>query len=463
MNSDRCFGTPGGGVGRAPFVAGGVDRVKLGMQSSAALAETPWNMEESIREIPLLGLTLCLCDAMDLMSPAVVDHHKRVGYFALSIAEEEGIGGKELLDVVLAALVHDIGAFSLGFRLAALEFELDDPGNHAEVGYRLLRPFDPFRGAAPLIRYHHLSWDHGAGAEDAGEEVPRGSHILHLADRVAVLCGPDSGSVGGRRELLDRVRRRSGAKFVPGLVDVFRSLADQQSFWDEALDQSVGDIVQERTDCLFPCLNWSEVFDVAQIFCRLIDFRSSWTATHTCGVAATARALAVLLGYPEDQCMKVEIAGYLHDLGKLAVPIEILEKPGLLSSDDVEAMRPHALHTFTALSRVPEMHKIRRWAGYHHERLDGTGYPFGLTGADLSTESRLLAVADVFTALSEDRPYRLGMDRNDSLKILSRMTRDGHLAPEIVALLKENFDLVDGVRTVAQAGALEEYSILRRL
>ncbi|MGC8574942.1 MAG: HD-GYP domain-containing protein [Caldisericum sp.] len=153
----------------------------------------------------------------------------------------------------------------------------------------------------------------------------------------------------------------------------------------------------------------------------------------------------------------MEIAGYLHDLGKLAVPKEILEKPDKLSTEEFNVVKSHTYYTYRILSCIPNFETINRWASFHHERLDGSGYPFRLSAFDLPLGSRIMAVADVFTALTEDRPYRAGMDVDKALKIIENMSQNNILDVYTVQLLKKNIAKVNEARIYSQTEALREY------
>jgi HD-GYP domain-containing protein (c-di-GMP phosphodiesterase class II) len=151
------------------------------------------------------------------------------------------------------------------------------------------------------------------------------------------------------------------------------------------------------------------------------------------------------------------IAGYLHDLGKLAVPSEILEKPSRLEAKEFNVMRHHTYYTYRLLETIPLLQVLNKWASFHHERLDGSGYPFHLTSKEIPRGSQVMAVADVFTAITEDRPYRPGMTRKDAVKVLDSMAQNSALNKEIVAMLKANYEEINAVRKNAQASASTEY------
>lgn len=410
-------------------------------------------------EVSLFGLVFSVSEAMDNMCPEVADHHKCAVTVSLALARQIGLPPEAERDLVLAASLHDCGAFSLQERREILEFEGKKPREHADIGYRLLRNFQQFERPALIVRHHHRNWDDGRGSWSLGETVPLESHLLHLADRISVLTkGPADPLARGRmiREIIDR---HSGSRFHPELVQAFHAAADNESFWMDALGTEtefpgrdlIGDVV----------LNTSELKGVVRLFRQLIDFRSRFTITHTSGVAAVAQTLARLAGLPEEETTRLSIAAGLHDLGKLSVCTEILEKERPLTRQDRAAIIGHPYYGYRILEKVPGLHEINVWANYHHERLNGRGYPFHLGGDRLSLGSRIVSVADVFTALSEERPYRRGRSGRESLAALKTMVGEGQLDPEIVGLAESHRETCDEVRHLAQERAAHSYISFR--
>jgi HD-GYP domain-containing protein (c-di-GMP phosphodiesterase class II) len=204
-------------------------------------------------------------------------------------------------------------------------------------------------------------------------------------------------------------------------------------------------------------LDTEGILGLSRLIARIIDFRSRFTATHSSGVAASAEALALLSGRPAAECEQMRIAGLLHDLGKLAVPAELLEKPAPLSTNERALMRCHTYLTRRALENVRLFESITAWGSDHHERIDGQGYPYHVRGGDLSEGSRIMAVADVFTAITEDRPYRAGMDRTSAKKVMYDMVAQAAIDPDIVNLLMSNFEELNCIRADAQSEAVREY------
>jgi HD-GYP domain-containing protein (c-di-GMP phosphodiesterase class II) len=401
-------------------------------------------------------MIICLSKAVDLVSPVVADHHRRVASIALGIARETGIADELTRDLVLAAALHDVGGLSLSMRTDAMQFEVQHPYEHSVLGYLLLKTFSPFADAASIVRFHHVNWEYGAGAEFCGERVPFESHLLHLADRVAVLLNPREPVLIQAEKITRRIFRQSERMFAPDLVSAFARVAERELFWLDAL----GLMPESNLEEVFGNLDLrlgEDLTGLTRLICRVIDFRSHFTSSHTSGVAACAVALAGLAGFSEFRRRQMMVAGFIHDLGKLAVPAEILEKPSALTREEFDIIRTHAYHTDNILSQVRGLDTIRKWGALHHERLDGKGYPYHLTDRDLPFGSRIMSVADVFVALTEDRPYRKGMGRDDVLRVLDRMVQRTALDSGVVALLETRFDEINEVRIAAQNEAENEY------
>ncbi len=161
---------------------------------------------------------------------------------------------------------------------------------------------------------------------------------------------------------------------------------------------------------------------VCEAFAAVVDAKSPFTCSHSRGVAEVAAALATALDLPRDRVQLVRRAALLHDLGKLAVPNAILDKKGELTANEWKVIVQHPQLTREILSRIDSFAELAEIAGAHHEKLDGTGYPQGLTASQLSLEARIIAVADIYQAMTEGRPYRPGMSHLETMKIMSRQT-----------------------------------------
>jgi HD-GYP domain-containing protein (c-di-GMP phosphodiesterase class II) len=411
-------------------------------------------------QIPLFDLVACLSDAVDLVSPALVDHHKQVAYIASCIGEELGYPLDKQKDLILAGALHDIGALSLTERIDTFNFDFESGKQHAVLGGGLLSLFEPLSFLTPVINFHHTFWNHGEGTQCAGQPVPVESHIVHLADRIAVLIDVNKEVLGQVKGIIEKTQERSGEMFDPNLVDAFVSLAQKEYFWLDTKSASIYRHLRRKARSKTIVMDLNQLGDLAMLFAKVIDFRSSFTATHSSGVSAGAEHLAKLCGFSERECRMMKIAGSLHDLGKLAVSREILEKPGKLTPEEFNIIRSHTYHTYRILETVEDFETINTWGAFHHERLNGKGYPFHHLGKDLSLGSRIMCVADVFTAVTEDRPYRKGMNDAETKKVLQSMAKSGTLDANVVSLLELHFEEINSIRSKAQADSREIYKQL---
>jgi HD-GYP domain-containing protein (c-di-GMP phosphodiesterase class II) len=159
---------------------------------------------------------------------------------------------------------------------------------------------------------------------------------------------------------------------------------------------------------------------IAIAFARVIDAKSAFTFSHSARVAAVSARMASHLDLGEATVSTLRRTAMLHDIGKLAVPNRILDKPGTLSADEWDVVRAHPRYTFEILDRVPGFRDTAFEASLHHERLDGRGYYRGLSRDAVPVGARIMAVADVFDALLADRPYRAGLPLEQVLAILRR-------------------------------------------
>ena len=407
----------------------------------------------------LLDLAKALAMALDLIDTRVSNHHMQVGYMALRIAEVLGMDVEDRRDLMNAALLHDIGAFSLQERLdLSTSFDIRNAHRHAARGSWLLKHYKLFSNVSEIVRYHHVPWREGLGTEFNGRRVPFGSHILHLIDRVTALIDSDQEILGQTSSINKRIVAQSNKMLAPDLVDAFQNASERESFWIEATSPFIQYVLNDLIDSMDISLDWQEFFAATQSLSRLVDFRSSYSAMHSRGVAAVALILGEFLGLPDRECQKMRVAGFLHDLGKITVPSEILDTAIRLSEEHFYVIRKHAYYTFMILEKIHMDEELKKTAASHHERLNGSGYPFRLQGKTLSLQARLVAVADVFTAMTEDRPYRKGLLQDETIQILKHLAGESILDNRVVSVLVKHFHEINNAREIAKSEALDEYN-----
>lgn len=408
----------------------------------------------------LYDLIACMTEAVDLLDVKVSNHHQRVAFLSLKLAEQLRLSAEEKRTLVMAALLHDIGALTLSERLQLLDEEAPGAEKHAWIGARFLEDFSLLRGEAEVVRFHHHPWRNGVGRTGDGRQTPILSHVLHLADRAVVQIRSDSNVIGQISGIRAAIAKQRGEKFMPELVDAFLAISTREALWlDLVTEPRMQDFLDELSLDNVK-LSLDETVELSDVFAHIIDFRSPFTTRHSASVAATAEKLAELAGFSENECKMMRIAGNLHDLGKLAIPAEILEKPSPLDPDEFDIIRSHTFYTYRLLRPIRGFETINQWASYHHERLTGNGYPFHIKAGGLPLGSRIMAVADIFTAVTEDRPYRKGMPLHKTEDLLRDMARNGAISRELVSLLLANHQEIARLREEAANQAGVQYDRL---
>jgi putative nucleotidyltransferase with HDIG domain len=281
---------------------------------------------------------------------------------------------------------------------------------------------------ADAIRALDEHWD-GNGQPQGlrGEEIPLLARIVCLAQTAEIFHGE-----GGPAVACAVAARRSGEWFDPELVAVLHSCRHDTRFW---LSLRRADVSAWEPEDRLMTADDAHLDRIAKAFAGVIDVKSPWTYRHSDLVAVIAARIAGALGASEAEITDLRRAAMLHDIGKLAVSNRILDKPGPLTSAEVADVRQHPLVTARILERIPGFAHLAPLAGAHHERLDGSGYPYGLRAENLTTPMRVLAVADVFEAMTSARPYRPGMSADAALGILRADA--AQLDPDVVTALTD--------------------------
>jgi len=455
-SSDSCLGFPVVSAACAWWVAGG--HKQPGKHALWQVKRVDRGMETAMQMVSLTEMVLSLSKAMDCVSSVVGNHHARVGFLAARLAVALGLDISAQRDLLIAGLLHDAGALSLKSRLDALQFETDG-AEHATVGYRLLRNHERLQRVAQLVRHHHTP---NAVIQRQEGVVDPLANILCLADRVDVLVRRDQPVAVQLPGICAKLRSSGEAMFRREYVEAFLDLSSDAEFAEQASSPGEWIVPLACTELPIDALTLDELVDFSRLFSQIIDFRSRFTATHSQGVAATAEQLAEMFGFDETERKLVHIAGSLHDLGKLAVPAELLEKPSALTEPEFERIKLHAQYSHDILGEVRGLDQVCEWAAHHHERMDGTGYPYRRNKSELSLGARILAVADVFTAITEDRPYRAGMDQKQAMRVLQDMARSQALDSAVSGVLLDSYDDFNELRSEVQRGAQESFQAFYR-
>jgi HD-GYP domain-containing protein (c-di-GMP phosphodiesterase class II) len=392
-----------------------------------------------------------LSDALDLVGVDDVAHGKRVGVMAAECGKAMGLPQDDVQFLFDLGLLHDIGVSNTTVHQHLVsEFDWAGSQEHAIVGYELLKDFRPLARMALPIRYHHTRWDRMV-ADGVDPRVRRDANLTLLVDRVDSMAAQyyAHGKVLQHSDAIRReIELRAGTYFDPALVQVFLQVSAHEAFWlylePVALDGYLDDMLAHGQPI---AASHAEMLQLARIFSTIVDAKSRFTATHSQGVAQVARRLGARVGLDAARCDELEMAGLLHDLGKLRVPDEILDKPAALDAGERLVMNTHSFATMQILRKIRGFEGIAAWAADHHEAPGGTGYPHGLDGAKLPLEARILRLADIFQAMVQDRPYRKGLSPGAVAAFMREQQQRGSVDPQLADLLLANLpEMIEAAR-----------------
>ena len=369
-------------------------------------------------------------------------HGMEVSNLAYDLARELGYEKEICYELAKAGVLHDIGKIVLENYVEEQDTlvveEMRFVRTHSTLGYELLqgRGYSDF--VLESILYHHENANGSGPFGKTWEEIPLFSRIIHLSD----LLDRAYGAKGFTEDIFNKacgyLHKNEGTVVDKECVDAFLQAFSLPHFltlgedsFEKKLWEKIPRIKQE--------LSFAQIKELASFFAQIVDYKSPFTSTHSIGVAEDAKRLSRYMGFDEETVEKMYLAGALHDIGKVAVGNEILEKPGRLTEDEFAVMKHHAAYTYYILSDIDDFDEIRDWAAFHHERLDGTGYPFGKTAAELNTQERMMACIDIYQALTESRPYKQGMSHEKACEILWDMAKKGWLDETIVKQVEDCF------------------------
>ncbi|WP_371323017.1 HD domain-containing phosphohydrolase [Dechloromonas sp. ZY10] len=396
-------------------------------------------------------IVYALSDALDLVGIDDIAHGKRVGIMAAECARHLGWPDWRIERIFDLGLLHDIGVSSTAtHRQLVSEFDWTSSQQHCEIGYRLLREYPPLADLAEPILYHHTHWP----ALPAGlpQETAEAANLIYLVDRVDALAAPfhaEGTLLRHTVSIREQVCQHAAGRFSPTLLAAFLAASRPEAFWltlePRGIRVYLGSMLSATAEQPVPA---AELKPVARILSQIVDAKSPFTAEHSQGVAALARLLGEQCGITGVNLDKIEIAGLLHDIGKLRVPDEILDKPGQLDHDERQVMNAHSFETWQILRQIPGCEEIAPWAAYHHEEPGGHGYPFHLDATTLPLEARILRVADIFQAMTQNRPYRRGLDLTSAAAFMRELVASGRLDG---ALVERLLDIPEAALAAARA------------
>lgn len=383
--------------------------------------------------------------AIELSSNGVSRHGKRVAYISKRVYENL-FNEKAPYELVLSAVLHDIGTqnYSAKRDLLRLFPQEENLEKHSIDGKALMSTVDLFKDISEVLGNHHKSYDKIKDRIKA--EYCLYSNIINLADRVDISIEGSSNILAQVGNVFKNIGCFPEGFFSGDLVDSLKGISNKKSFWldidnEEVLNKALLQGISTEIE-----LSFMDILQIADLCAALIDRKSPYTAKHSFNVSRVSTRFSRLFGFDDEKCFLMSIAGKFHDIGKLGTPEEILHKPGALDDEERCIIQQHSYYSYHILDKVPIFKDIKKWSAYHHENLDGTGYPFALTHEKIPFESRIIAVADKLIALTEDRPYRPKMRKDEVLGILCGMAEDNWVDETVLKKTADNYELImDGI------------------
>ena len=353
--------------------------------------------------IALKSALMLTTRVIQIINPELHRHMQRTALIALTLAQRLELPDERQQTIFCAALLHDIGVLGDKRTIHSLDAidNIHDP--HQRQGVAMLEGLATFQPIVPFIRDHHFSPNHRGSREQ---------HIVYID---------------------------------PPLCDILCEVAENANFWQHLHPGHIQRLLEIIGPINTRYLDIHGLKDVCLLIAKIVDTYSSFTATHSIMVGEIARQLARWMQLPEPICQQIQIAGYLHDIGKISIPLSILEKEGELDDDELGQVREHSYMTGEILSDYSELGDIINWASNHHEKLDGSGYPLHLEKDHLTLADRIISIADIFTALTEDRPYRKGMAWQEALQIMEADVINGALDSDVFLVLRHHAETLHAI------------------
>jgi HD-GYP domain-containing protein (c-di-GMP phosphodiesterase class II) len=385
--------------------------------------------------VRLDSLIKSIATALDIVEGGLVgasaNHGKRIAVLCAKMGKALGKKPDEITALAICALLHDSALTEY-----ILSEQLD--GNrdlamkkHCEIGQRNVDALCFETNVKDFILYHHERAD-GMGPFGIREgEGPLEAELITIADSIDVAYHLQKMEPEGLPVIRSIIAEETGKRYGKNAAQTMLEILD----WPTVLSLKDDVIKQTASDSLFPWtvdIQTETVFGMAGFIARIIDYKSVFTEKHSTQIANKAWFMGKYYRYEPQKLAQLYLAAALHDLGKLAVPCDILEKPGKLSNEEFEVIKTHVHLTWELLNEVEGFESICQWASNHHEKLDGSGYPFGKKAPELDFNSRLLACLDLYQAISEERPYHPCRNHADTMRILHEMADTGKIDADII-------------------------------
>jgi HD-GYP domain-containing protein (c-di-GMP phosphodiesterase class II) len=363
---------------------------------------------------------------------SATNHGKRIAVLCIKMGQHMGWGKDELIGLASCALLHDN---------ALTEYILSEkPGSeqtlniktHCTFGERNVACLPFPADTKGFILYHHEHAD-GSGAFGLkASEVPLGAQLIAITDMMDVRKNFAKQNKDNLNSLADYLKDNTGTLFTPAAADAFLSILNE-NLLEQLHDENIEASFKELMPVWKVELSAEKIMPIADFIGKIIDYKSNFTAKHTDQIANRAYMMAKFYKMDDETCARVFFAASLHDLGKLMIPTEILEKNGKLDDNEFEIIKSHISWTYKLLKDIEGFDEITKWSSTHHRKLNGQGYPvLPDEYFPLDFVSKLMACIDIYQAVRETRPYHAGRSHEETIKIMQAMGMLGEIDAQIV-------------------------------
>jgi len=373
------------------------------------------------------------------------NHGKRVAYIAIRLGQLNNLSKEELFDLCSYAILHDNGIIQSYQKLPNTKssVEIEDLQEHCKIGEKNISSFPFLTNQKNVILYHHEHYDGTGFFKKKSDEIPLFSQLIFLADMIDREFDLNNISLQIRDDVIDFIKENKCKLFSPKLVENFLILASNQSFWFDLDKNAILGVYSKYVPNINVEITYEKMLEISKVLSVIIDSKSKFTAQHTMDLMEKSKIVAKHYNLSSDSSLRLQIAANLHDLGKLYTPLEILDKAGPLTDEEMFIMKKHAYSTFALLNTIEGFEDVNKIASSHHEKLDGSGYPFGLKDIQLEFEERVLACLDIYQALTEMRPYRRSMTHQEAMNILYSSAENNLIDINIVKDIDKIFGRVN--------------------
>lgn len=367
---------------------------------------------------------------LEVMDAQILWHGEITGYLFYNILKAEGIYTEmDLAEYTLIGMLHDLGMIKTGYEGGILQCESTNIWAHSIYGYLFLKNLSPVDDKAEIVLYHHLPYKLHSQIKSRYMKV---TEYLTLADKMAVFL-----RMGEDKAEQTIYMRQAQGELSAKALELFQIA--QTRF--DVLGKLKNHEYQKELEKLFDRISFTErqKRGFLDMLIYAIDFRSQPTVIHTMSTRTFALELGRLMRVPAVDLQILYYGSLLHDIGKIAIPISILEAPRRLTEEEMQIMRGHVVMTDKILRGVMD-ERIVNVAAKHHEKLDGSGYPKGIGASELSMLERIIAVADILSALYGKRSYKDAFPPEKIKEILLEDAEQGKICRKVVQAALSHYD-----------------------